>query len=155
MHVDAVAWHRRAHRGDRLVEQRSERHRLERRLDGPGVIEQVAHHVVQALRFLADDVEQELHVATRLDEPPQAADRVEDDAERIAHLVGDGGRQFPEGGEPLALDQLRLGAGQLRVAAAQVLEEPRGEDGKGDLLGARDHPLDLGVREHAWVPHVV
>src|SRR5207248_11610152 len=46
------------------------------------------------------------------------------------------------------------GAREFRGAAAQVLVQPGGEHGEGDLLRAGHHPLDLRVAEDARLAYV-
>ena len=77
----------------------------------------------------------------------QRAERVEDDAERVAHLVRDDRGQLAERGEPLALDELLLGARELGVARAQVLVEPRVLGGDRELVRDGGRALDLRGRE--------
>src|SRR5687768_18201987 len=60
-------------------------------------------------------------------------DGVEDDGERVADLVGHDGRELAEGREPLALNELRLGVGELGVAALQVVVEARSEEHTSEL----------------------
>ena len=138
-----------------VAHQLGELNRLQRRSQRSRVVEQVADHPVQPVRLLGDDVEEELHVALRVEQLLQAVQRVEDHAERVADLVRDRRGHLAQHSQPFARDQLALRSRQLRIALAQVLVETRREHRQRHLPGDGGDPLDLGIGKDARRSRVI
>ena len=96
-----------------------------RREDGrarPRELEQIAHDVAQAFGLFLDNREERVSLGALL---LQRGDGVEDDGERVPHLVRDDGGELSDGGEPFLPDELLV---RPRELVHRDLERPRVRD---------------------------
>ena len=136
-----------------------------------GVREEIGDDVVQAFGFAGDDLQQLAVFVAQVGDAGQHADRAGNRSQRIADLVGDGGRQAPHGGQAVlhadfALQTadfgeivesvdvsrcvLRPGTEGVRHCDAKGFAEAVGSDEAHFSVGASESTVGSGSRK-SWL----
>src|SRR5262249_51348555 len=122
-HPDAVVLEVLLHELERARDELVHVDRFELRARLAGELEQVLDDRLRAADLLLGDAQVlDALGVRRVDDLPQVVERVHDDRQRIAQLVGDAGRELTDGRHLLGLDELALEALSVRDVDAYELD---------------------------------